>query len=478
MTKNFTFSLKNIFDKDILNPLLRLAIPMIFVSLLQSAYQLTDAFWVGRLGGDAVAAVSISFPINFLLLSIGMGLTMASSSLIAQYMGAKNEKMINHVATQSLILIFTVSIILTIVGYILSPQILKLMNIEPQIYKDSLSFLRISVIGILATYIFTLFQAIMRATNEVKTSTYIILSTVILNFILDPLFIYGYKELSGYGVTGAAIATLFTQILAAIISLIILFSGKYNIHIEKKDLNPDYSLIKKIFNLGFPASIEQSSRSIGMLAATFVVSGFGTAVMAGYGVGSNILIFTIIPMVGISIATSILVGQSIGAKNLSKAEHIIKTSSFMSFLGITFFGILVFTFAKQIVGVFLQSDPAATEYAIQNIKHMSPFFGFMGLQITLLGVFRAAGDTKTSMNITLAVQLLIQFPIIYKMSKMFGLTGLWLSFPTVWMVSYLLTLYFYKKGNWKNKNIIDHITSTKREQEKILQETKIESITN
>lgn len=465
-----------IFNPDIVKPIMKLAVPMIFVSLLQSAYQLTDAFWVGRLGGDAVAAVSVSFPINFLLMSLGMGLTIASSTLISQYIGAKNQKMVNHVATQSLIMIFVVSIILTLVGYFISPYILQLMKVEPHIYPNAVSFLKISMLGILATYIFTLFQSVMRATGEMKTSSYIIMTTVALNFILDPLFIFGYKSIPGYGVTGAAIATFLTQILAAVVSLIILFGGKHDVDLKTKDLVPDYDLIKKIFRLGLPASIEQSNRSLGMVVTTFIVASFGAIATAAYGVGTNVLMFTIIPMVGVSIATSILAGQSIGAKNIDRAVSIVNTSSIISFTGITIFGLTAFIFAKEIVSIFLHNDPATATIAIDYVRHMAPFFGFIGLQMALLGAFRAAGDTKLAMNLTLAGQWIIQLPIAFVLAKMYGTTGLWLSFPISWILSYLLALYHYKKGTWKNKNIIDNFSKEERKQEKILEETKIESV--
>lgn len=465
--------INTLFNPEIVKPLMKLAIPMIFVSLLQSAYQLTDAFWVGRLGGAAVAAVSVSFPVNFLLMSLGMGLTIASSTLISQYIGAKNEKMVNHVATQSLIMIFFVSILLTIIGYVISPYILQMMGVESHIYPDAVSFLKISMLGILATYIFTLFQSVMRATGEMKTSSYIIMTTVALNFLLDPLFIFGWGPISGHGVTGAAIATLLTQILAAIISLIILFNDKHDIQLKAKDIKPDYSLIKKIFSLGLPASIEQSNRSLGMVVTTFIVASFGGIATAAYGVGTNVLMFTIIPMVGVSIATSILAGQSIGAKNIDRAVSIVNTSSIISFAGITTFGLLAYIFAPQIVSIFLHNDPATATISIDYVRHMSLFFGFIGLQMAILGAFRAAGDTKLAMNLTLAGQWLIQLPLAFVLSKIYGLTGLWLSFPVAWVLSYLLALYYYKKGNWKHKNII---SQTEKKEINILQETKVESV--
>ncbi|MDQ5957155.1 MAG: hypothetical protein QG614_130 [Patescibacteria group bacterium] len=474
MTQKLKNNINKFFNKDILQPLMKIALPMIFVSLLQSAYQLVDAFWVGRLGGDAVAAVSVSFPINFLLASLGMGLTIASSTLISQYIGAKNQKMVNHVATQSLIVIVSVSLILTFIGYIVSPFLLQAMNIEQHIYTDALTFVRYSILGIVFTFIFALFQSISRSTGEMRKSSYIIITTVALNFILDPLFIFGYGPIAGHGVAGAALATLFTQGLSALASLYILFGGKYHIHIIKKNIKADYELIKKIFKIGIPSSIEQSSRSATMMLTTFIVAGFGTAVTASYGVGSNVLMFVIIPMVGLSISSSVLVGQNIGSKNIDRAVSTINTTSIISFISSTLFGVVAFIFAPQIVGIFLHNDPETTYFAVQYIKLISLFFGFIGIQMSLLGAFRASGDTRLAMNLTLISQWIIQLPLSFILSKIYGIEGLWFSFPISWILSYILTLYYYRKGNWKNKNLI-HSQDQEENIKATIDDTKLES---
>src|ERR1700761_8545328 len=170
--------------------LIRLAIPIILGNLLQPGHQLTDAFWDMRRGA---------------------GLAVAAAPLSAQYMGAGRQDMVNHVAAQTMMMVALTSVILGAAGYGLAPYLLELLKVAPDVYQGALSFLRVSFIGIIFVFLYAMFQALMRGVGETKTPLIIVLGTVILNFVLDPLFIFGWKSLPAHGVMGAAVATLATQ---------------------------------------------------------------------------------------------------------------------------------------------------------------------------------------------------------------------------------------------------------------------------
>ncbi len=195
-------------EGPILRSLLTLAVPLILANILQAAYQLIDAFWVGRLGGNAVAAVSVSFPVMFLSISLGLGFAVAGSILIAQYFGAKDHRNVDHVAAQTILMIILISVFLGIIGYLLSPLFLQALGVAPEVYSGALSFMRVSFIGLIFNFVFFMFQSILRGVGEVRIPVYIVLGTVILNFGLDPLFIYGWGSIPACGVAGAAIATV------------------------------------------------------------------------------------------------------------------------------------------------------------------------------------------------------------------------------------------------------------------------------
>lgn len=444
-------------EGPIIKSLISLAIPIILANILQTAYQLTDAFWVGRLGGTAVAAVSVSFPIIFLLISLGSGFAIAGSILTAQYFGAKNKEMVNHVAGQTFFMVIVSSLILGSIGYILAPTILKLMNVEWDVFTSALGFMRVIFMGIIFMFGFVMFQSIMRGIGEVKMPMFIILATVLLNFVLDPLFIFGWGNVPGYGVMGAAMSTFGTQAIAIIIGLIVLSKGKYYVKLKLLEFRPDYKFIKKAFLLGFPSSIEQSSRALGFIIMTFLIASFGTLTIAAYGVGGNILQLVIIPSIGLSMAISVLVGQNIGAGNIKRASDIAKLGTIISFVGLTIIGIIIFIFAKWLIAFFIPNDQEVIAMGTDFIKIMALSFGFIGIQMSLTAVLRASGNTFAAMMIVLLSQILLQFPLAYFLSKHTALDidGLWWAFPISNVLAALITIMWYRRGDWKNKNLIN-----------------------
>ncbi len=446
---------KDLTEGSILKALIRLSIPLILTNILQTAYNLTDTFWVGRLGAKAVAAVSLSFPIIFIMVSLGMGLAISGSIMTAQYKGAGEQKRINHIATQTLISVFVFSIFLSLIGYFLSPILIGFMKVESGVYKDAVGYLQISFLGMSFMFLFMVFQSLMRSIGEVKLPFYIVLSTVLLNLLLDPLFIFGWKEIvPAYGVKGAAFASIGTQILAALLGLYILWKGNKGIKIILKKYKPDLSLLKKMIKLGIPVSIEQVSRSLGIFVMILLVTGFGTLALASYGIGSRILSFVIIPAFGLGMATSTLVGQNIGAQKYSRVKQTIRLSLSIAFLTMFVLGILFFVFAADIAAFFIPKDLATIKESAVFIKHIAVSFGFMGILIVLVGAFRGAGLTKISMLLTLFSVWILRFPLAYVLSKYtsLGLEGIWISYPVTNFVTAILGLIILWKYHWLTRS--------------------------
>ncbi len=444
-------------EGPILPSLITLAVPLVLANILQAAYQLIDAFWVGRLGGNAVAAVSVSFPVMFLCISLGLGFAVAGSILIAQYFGAKDHTNVDHVASQTILMIVLISVVLGVVGYMLSPLFLDALGVAPEVYGGALSFMRVSFVGLIFNFVFFMFQSILRGVGEVKLPVYIVLGTVILNFVLDPLFIFGWGPIGAHGVAGAAIATVGTQSIAAIIGIAILVGGKYSVRLHWRDLRPDFAYIKRAFSLGFPASIEQSARALGLIAMTFLITSFGTVSMAAYGVGSNVLQVVMIPAMGLSMAIATLVGQNIGARNMERAAQIARLGSAVGFIALEAFGIIVFFAAAPIVQFFVPGDGRVIEAGAIFLRIIAFSWGFIGLQFCLTAVFRASGNMVMTMMLTLISQWVIQFPLAYILSKhtSMGIDGIWWSIPIANVLMGIITILIYMKGNWKKKRLIE-----------------------
>ena len=435
----------------IFNSLFSLAVPIILANVLQSAYQLIDTFWLGRLGANAVAAVSVSFPLLFLVLSLGSGLTLAGTVLVAQAFGAENNKRVDFSSSQTISLIFFVSLLLSVISYFAAEPLMRLIGAGPEILEDSVNYFQVSSVGFVFLFMFFAFQSLMRGIGNVMLPVYVVLTTVFLNAVLDPLFIYGYGPIPGYGVAGAAVASIITQAISAVVGLYILFRGKSGIKIHLNQMLPHWRTLKRIVDLGIPASIEQSTRALGMAFMVVLVTGFGSEVVAAYGIGARILSFIIIPALGLAIATTSLVGQNIGALKIKRADEVAKLSSKIAFLSLTGIGILMYFFAVPITAFFIPNDPEVIQDAAYFIKVMAPSFGLLGVQQVLNGVFNGAGFTKASMIISILNLWIIRFPLAYLLSHKTSLSyeGIWWAFPVSNAIAALAAFIYFKQGYWK-----------------------------
>lgn len=443
---------KNKFTEGkILNSLTSLALPIIFANILQTTYQLIDTFWLGRLGANAVAAVSLSFPVLFLVLSLGSGLTLAGTVMVSQFKGAEDQKMVDFSSSQSVFLILLISVLLAVISYFSAGPLMTLIGAGPEIYDDSVSYFKVSSLGFVFLFLFFIFQSLMRGIGNVMLPVYVILFTVFLNLILDPLFIYGYGPIPGYGVAGAAVASVVTQGLSAVIGLVILFRGKRGIRIRFSSMYFDMVNLRRTFKIGFPASVEQSTRALGMTMMVILVTSFGSEVVAAYGIGARILSFVIIPALGLAIATTALVGQNIGARKIKRAEKVANLSNKIAFYGLTGIGILLFLVAEPLTAFFIPNDPEVIRDGALFIKIMAPSFGLLGVQQVTNGVFNGAGFTKASMLISILSLWIIRFPLAYVLSSNtpLGYEGIWWSFPISNLIAAIAAFIYFKMGYWK-----------------------------
>ncbi|QKG53806.1 MATE family efflux transporter [Hymenobacter sp. BRD67] len=447
----------NLTEGSILKALLTLALPIVFGNLLQTGYQLVDAFWVGRLGAGAVAAVAVCFPINFLLMALGSGFSVAGSVLVAQNYGARNLKMVNHIAAQSLALETALALVLSVAAYAASPLILRLFNVGPDIFNLANSFQRVLMLGLVFNFGFLMFQALMRGVGEVRIPLYINIGTLVLNFLLDPLFIYGWGPVPAFGVAGAAVATLSTQFLSVVIGMAVLLRGKAGIQLSFKGFVPDFPLMRRSVKLGLPSSIDLSARALGLSMLTGLAAAFGTTILATYGIGSRILALGIIPALGISLACSTLVAQNIGAANLPRALRTANYAIVISFVGLLLLGAIGWLAAGPMVRFFLKGDEAVTHNAIEFVRIAVFSLCFTGVQQCISGALRGSGNTLGAMVLTIIGVWGLQFPVAWYLSQhtALGFHGLWWSFVIANVLSALVAGIWYLKGSWQRPRLAD-----------------------
>jgi len=444
-------------DGSILKSIIKLSLPIVVANVLQSVYNLTDMFWVGRLGKEAVAAVSFSFPILFLLISAGAGISVAGTILVAQYRGKRDRESVDFIAAQTLFMVTVLSVVISAAGYFLAEPIIYLAGAEPDVAPMAVAYLKISFVGLFFLFSFFVCQSLLWGVGVVKLPMAIVFVTVLLNFAADPLFIMGWGFIPALGVSGAALATILTQGLASLAAFAMFVSGRYGISLKLRNLPPDWRLIKKTFVLGLPASVEHSIRAGSFAVMVFLVGTFGTVAVASYGIVTRIMSFIIIPAVGMAMAVTTLVGQNMGAGKIRRAEDISLLSSAFAFVLMTAAGLLFFVFSRRLMAFFIPGNSSVIESGSVFLRITSLTFGFIGFQIVLGGAFRGSGETLSAMMLTLFSFLFLRVLLAWLLPAFTHLAenGIWLAFPVSNVLGGAAALLLFLKGNWKKKRITE-----------------------
>jgi putative MATE family efflux protein len=444
-------------EGPILESLFGLALPIMGANLLMAANQFIDAFWVGRLGAVGVASVSVSTPIIFMLLTFGMGFGMAGSTIVAQYVGARRRDLVDHVAGQTLLTGVSVSLILAVLGFLSAPLLLDVMGVAPDVRAGALAFLHIALLTSPLSFAFFMFQSLMRGVGRTGISFTLTAVTVALNFLLNPILIFGIGPIPALGVAGSALSTLIAQFCAVAVAAYVLWFGRLGVCVRWTRLRPDTREIKRILMLGYPTAVEGMTRGLSLIVMTFLAAGFGTVSTASYGVGSTFLSLILIPSMGFSMATATLVGQNIGAGQMERAERVGRAAGAISFFGLAFFGLLAFLFAEGFVRMFVPSDQHVVHEASIFIRIMAWSLGFMGLQYACMGVMRSAGMMMATLLISLIAQWVVQFPLAYILAERTPLAmhGIYWAICISNIIACGMAVAMFLRGDWKRIRLIE-----------------------
>ena len=446
-------------EGSIVRALVRLSIPVVLANILQTAYQITDTFWVGRLSAEAVAAVSLSFPISFLMIAFGSGLPIAGAVLIAQYKGRGDVRAMNHVAAQTLLMVLAVSIVTTGVGFAFSEPLMRFMGAEPDVLSDAVTFTQYTFLGFVFVFGFYVYQSLMRGLGVVQIPLYIVLVTVILNLALDPLFIFGWGPIPALGVAGAAMATLMTQALATLIGFIHMYYSREGFQLHLHDFRPDWQLIWKCFRLGAPASAEGTARALSFSLMTLLVASFGTVPIAAFGTAMRVINFVMIPAMGFSMATSTVVSQNIGAGKLDRAERTNWVAALMSFVVLQGIGIPIFIWARPLITFFVPEGGESIDVAVYFTRMFSLTLGFVGIQQVITGTLRGAGNTAAALAQAIVTQWVMRFPLAYVLAyhSWLGVDGIWWAMSVSNPLGALLTVVWFLGSDWKQTKLLDEV---------------------
>jgi putative MATE family efflux protein len=436
-----------------------LSFPIVITNLLQVGYNLADTFWLGRYSTEALAAISLGFPLVYLFISLGLGLTVAGSVLVAQHTGADQSERAEYAASQTVIFTLLAGVGLGTLGFNFVEELLQVFAAEATVLTLAVNYMEIISLGLPFLFGFTVFIALMRGAGDTVTPMLVMLGTVILNVALDPLLIFGVGPFPRLGVEGAAIATVLARGSAMVVGLWLMLRGSHGIQIYFRQMVPDLGYSKKLLRIGIPASIENTGRAISVNAVLIIVTLFSTSVVAAFGVGIRVFSMVFMPAIAIDRGVEAMTGQNIGA---GRDDRVVATNRFaarVSLVLLSGIGVITFLFAPDIIRLF-DSTPAVVAEGATFLRWIAPTFGFVGVLRAYSGGFRGAGKTLTAAAIAVLLFGFIRLPIAYVASQnlvpvdiwFFGSrtpSGIWFAFAFSGIIAAIVAAGWFELGKWR-----------------------------
>ncbi len=434
-----------------------LSLPIVIINLLRTAYNIADTFWVaqiaGEVGKNSLAAITFGFPLIFFFISLGLGLAVAGSVLVAQYEGRKNREMVDKAASQTITFGSIAALTLGTIGFFLVEEIVKLLGAKPDVVPLATGYMQVITLGLIFLFGFSMFIALMRGYGDTITPMLLMLGSVVLNIILDPFLIFGWWIFPKMGIEGAAYATIFCRGLAFFAGIAILFSGRRGVRISWKNMVPDRSFLKKMLGIGIPASIDGVGRSVSVNLVLAIVGTFSTAVVAGFGISVRIFSMIFLPAIAIGKGVETMTGQNVGAEKYDRAEKTNYVAAKFMFLLLTAVGILTFIFAEPIAAIFADT-PEVLKVGTEFLQFVSLSFGFIGVIRAFSGGFRGSGKTMIAAVISISFLGLTRVPLAFFGSGIFGPRGVWMAFAISNVIGGAIAFLWFRKGTWK-QNVVD-----------------------
>ena len=427
-----------------------LAIPIMVGMGIQTLYTIIDMIFIGRLGGDAIAAVAFNMPIFFFVMGLSFGLGNGVTASIARFIGAEDKKNADNTAEHALVFAFIISTILTLLGLFYGKQILIFMGCTQEILPLAWDYLKVSCYGISFGIFSGFFRSILAGEGEMKLPMLVAGLGTVLNTILDPIFIF-YLE---YGVAGAAWATTISQILVWCIFVYMLFIKNHTyIQFKLKYFSPSSYIILDIVKVGIPVSMSMVVMALGQLFFNRLLINFSTSAVAAYQIGGRIDMLVFLPIFGIASALTTIIGMYYGANEIDKIKYIswygIKTS-----LAITSAcSIILFIFAPSVIGIFT-TEKIIQDISIYYLRTISILFPFISIGLTIGRILQGLGTGMPSLIITIIRVIGVAGPLAYYFTFILNkpVEWIWYSmiisgiFATIISITWI-TLAFKKLSN-------------------------------
>lgn len=385
-----------ILNGNMLQAILSIAIPVVINSFLQTMYNLTDTFWLGKIGTEQLAAINLVSPVQNIILNFGSGITVAGSVLISQYIGAKDDESAKSMANHIFVCAIIFAVLCSSLCFIFTPAIVNWLGADGNTFHYGNIYLRIVVLDMPLLYTINIFSAINQAQGDTVRPMLLNFLGIIINMILDPLLMIALN----LNIAGAALATLFAKLPSALIALYSLTRTDKTVYVCFRGFYFEKEKLLSILRVGLPTAIGGSTMQFGFLLMSRNVFKYGTQAMAAYGIGNKVNGLITLPSNGIGSAVATIVGQNVGAKQYDRANYGYKLSRRISVIFLFTGGMILSRpfISKSIVSIF-STDPEVVSMAADFLSIMAFWCWTNGIYNSTNGLFQGSGHTEVPMII-------------------------------------------------------------------------------
>ncbi|MEG0857649.1 MAG: MATE family efflux transporter [Terrisporobacter sp.] len=428
--------------------LITMSLPMIVSMLVQALYNVVDSIFVSQISENALSAVSLAFPVQNLMISVGVGTGVGINALLSRYLGEKKYEEANKTANNGIFLAVISYILFLIVGLLFSKAFFQWQTSNTEIVEGGYYYLIICTTCSFGLFGQLVFEKLMQSTGKTFYSMIIQLSGAIINIILDPILIFGLLGFPKLGIAGAAIATVTGQTTAMILAIYLNEKKNTEIKVKIKGFRPNITTIKEIYSVGVPSIVMSSISSVMTFGMNRILLVFSSTAIAVFGVYFKLQSFIFMPIFGINNGLVSIVSYNYGARNKERLMKTVKISILYA-IGIMFAGLCIFQILpKELLGMFNASEELIS-IGVPSLRIISLSFLFAGYCIIVSSMFQALGNGVMSLIISVVRQLVILLPVAYSLSKLGNLNYVWWAFPIAEIVAVLLSIigfkYVYKK---------------------------------
>ncbi len=438
-------SVKDMTQGNPYSQIIAFALPIFLSQVFQQLYNTADTLIVGRfLGTNALAAVSSSGTLIFLLVSFFNGTSMGAGIVVSKYFGAKDNDKISRAIHTNIVFSLLCGVVLTLVGVFLTPTFLVWMKTDPDVLPEAIEYFRYFFLGSLAMIMYNACRGIMSALGDSKRPLYYLIFSSLLNVALDVLFVAGF----GWGVWSAAVATVLSQAASVVLCLRHLLVKDQIYSVQLKKLRIDKAMLLEILRYGLPAGVQNSVIAFANTIVQTQINSFGKYATAAYGTHGKIEGFAFLPIVSFNMAISTFISQNLGAGLYDRVKQGARFGTVAAVLMAELVGVLCYIFAPQLIGLF-DSNAEVIRLGTMQARTVSLFFFLLAYSHSIAAVCRGAGKAFVPMFIMLGVWCVLRICYIAYVSHTFGeLSYIYWAYPITWAISSVMYLIYYLKGNW------------------------------